>query len=199
LTIEDVDQGQMLSQAEHYMTLVRQLEIDSDDLCVAAGEELVSIVAKKKARIEQRMAITRPLDASKASIMALFKPALDRLEEAETLLRNKITVYAEAKRQRQLTALGQVLVHRGETLPLEAVEEAKELVIPGVGFSGRWVVDEIVDPAALLHYVADNYELCKRFVSIETAKLNRHAQDCGGACVIPGVTFKKVTGTRVGG
>lgn len=74
--------------------------IDSPTMLAQAVDDAKAIKAKTQELTEKRMAITRPLDQAKAAVMDLFRPALERLDDAAKHLRIAIDDYSERERQR---------------------------------------------------------------------------------------------------
>lgn len=79
------------------------------DFTIATVEEyeasaggLKAIKAKQRELNDLRLTLTRPLDDAKGRIMALFKPAGDRLARAETLIKAGMLAFSrEEERRRQ--------------------------------------------------------------------------------------------------
>jgi hypothetical protein len=61
----------------------------------AGGHDLKSVKAMQKALVDRRMKITRPMDAAKAEVMDLFRPAIGRLEEAETHIKTAMIAFKD--------------------------------------------------------------------------------------------------------
>lgn len=71
--------------------------IDSPEMYQAAGDELRDIATKAKQIEETRLSLTRPLDESKRRIMDLFRVPLDRLQQAEQVLRSAMLTWKKAE------------------------------------------------------------------------------------------------------
>lgn len=71
---------------------------DASDYALAA-DELKAIKAKMSALEEQRMSITRPMDAAKKMVMDLFRGPLDALAKAEGTFKRSMLAY-DAEQQR---------------------------------------------------------------------------------------------------
>ena len=86
--------------AEQGYSLALAIKVDSQEMYEIAGEELRSFVTRRKQMEEMRLAITRPMDAAKAKVMDLFRAPLDRLGQAESLLRDEMSTYQRAEREK---------------------------------------------------------------------------------------------------
>lgn len=78
---------------------IGELVVDADTLEIASAE-LIDIATRRRKLDEKRKELTRPLDASKAGIIALFKVPDEHLENAENTLRRAITAYQTSERNR---------------------------------------------------------------------------------------------------
>ena len=81
--------------AENSYEVALAVTIDSQEMLDIAGDELRSIVTRKKEIEELRLSITRPMDEAKSRVMDLFKVPTNRLVDAENLLRTEITRYTQ--------------------------------------------------------------------------------------------------------
>lgn len=86
-------------------------KIESAQVYNMANADLTAIKTRMTALTEQRMTITRPMDAAKKAVMNLFAPAIAHLEEAERIIKHGMTGFitaqerarrAEEERQRRL-------------------------------------------------------------------------------------------------
>lgn len=82
--------AELLTTADKALEEARAVVIDSQDMAEIANEELVSIKRKAKALDEQRKAIVDPLNLAVKNINALFKPALERLDTAEGIVKTAL-------------------------------------------------------------------------------------------------------------
>lgn len=86
--------------AEQTYELAQAYTVDSPEMYALAGEELRDIATKAKQLEETRLSLTRPIDESKRRIMDLFRGPLDRLKEAEGLLRQSMLTWKRAEDER---------------------------------------------------------------------------------------------------
>lgn len=103
--------------------------IDSPMMYELAAAELQDLQAKYKALEDKRFGITRPMDAAKKAVMALFNPALARLETAINGLKGSMLVYdKEAKRKAavQQALLDQIAENQRKALAAEQAKQAEE-------------------------------------------------------------------------
>lgn len=122
-----------IQQADAKYQLADAYVIDSPEMYEMAGEELRAIATKLKEVEETRLSITRPLDETKRRVMDLFHRPLERLEEANSLLRGRMLEYkreedrkaAEARAAAERAA--ELERQRLERERVEAEERAREL------------------------------------------------------------------------
>lgn len=74
--------------------------IDSPEMYQAAGEELREIATKARQIEDTRLSLTRPIDDAKRRIMDLFRGPLDRLNEAQTVLRRSMLAWKQSEDER---------------------------------------------------------------------------------------------------
>lgn len=99
-------QGDLLAPAELAVVMANELVIDSQEMADAAADELRAIARRKDALDKQRKELTSPLDEFKKKVMDLFRPAIDRLGEAEGILKRSLLAWNnEQTRLRQLEDL----------------------------------------------------------------------------------------------
>lgn len=101
-----VDATQTVAEQSQYADMALAMaqaygEITSQSVCAVAAVELRQIVTKRKELNEARLRITRPMDEAKAAVMDLFRPALERLEQAETFLKGKVDGFLALEEQRR--------------------------------------------------------------------------------------------------
>lgn len=74
-------------EANALLDVAKAYTIDSPEMYELATDELRNIATAKARMTETRLSITRPMDAAKARVMDLFRAPLERLEEADRVLR----------------------------------------------------------------------------------------------------------------
>lgn len=94
----------LMAAADAVNAVVVGIKIDSQMMYEYAAVELVDLAEKRKALEEQRFAITRPMDTSKANTIALFKPALERMDKAIAALKAEMLTFAQAEKAKQAAA-----------------------------------------------------------------------------------------------
>lgn len=107
----------MLSTAEN-------LEIKTAEEMAASGEMLRTIKGRQGALSAARLDITRPMDAAKKRVMALFQPAIDRLAQAETTIKAAILTYTQAQEQERREAQAE-LNAAAERTRTQLIEQAE--------------------------------------------------------------------------
>lgn len=184
---------QLLQEYETY-------EIKTLDDCEHAASVLIDVKSRSKALEERRKEITKPLDDAKASVMNLFRPAVDGFSKLERILKPKIRKYHdEIERQRKEEEAKALEKARKEREKLEKqAEKAREKgqeekadmlesracsvvaqptadipKIGGVQTRGRWVA-EVTNVRAMCLAIA-NGELPEMLVSFKQVELNKIA------------------------
>ncbi|KAF1008954.1 MAG: hypothetical protein GAK28_00586 [Luteibacter sp.] len=94
----EVAQAGQLAERAHDIALA--VKIDCPEMLAIASDELRGIVTRRKEIEDLRFSITRPMDAAKQKVMDLFRAPLDRLGQAESLLRDEVTRYQRAEREK---------------------------------------------------------------------------------------------------
>lgn len=87
------DEQALTLDAQQALDLARSMVIDCPPMLDLAAAELREVKRKAKALEEQRMELTRPLDATKKGIMDLFRAPLDYLTQAEAAIKRAIATY----------------------------------------------------------------------------------------------------------
>lgn len=104
--------------------------ITSNDDLQEASAALVSIASKVKKLNDERMSITRPIDAAKANVVAKFKPFIDELAAREAALRKAITTYQSERAAAQRAEEARL---RDERQALQVAAEKKALRLASEG------------------------------------------------------------------
>lgn len=90
------------AKATSILAEAQALRIETPDQYMAAGDELKRIKAQAAAIEAKRKAITEPLDRSKKEVMDFFRPALEQLTTAETVIKRQLVEFdREQQRIRQ--------------------------------------------------------------------------------------------------
>lgn len=94
-------------RASRFLSEAAAFEVDSPQLAELAAVDLRKINTLAKEIDDERKSITRKLDDVKASIINLFRPAVDYLTQAESTLKYALTKYldAEEKKRREEEAI----------------------------------------------------------------------------------------------
>ena len=79
--------------AQQALQVAQSYVIDDDDMYAAAGEELRTIVTRSRQLEELRKSITAPMDEAKRRVMDFFRVPLERLQEAERVLKLGMGTY----------------------------------------------------------------------------------------------------------
>lgn len=95
-------EGELMLVADRAYAMATELVIDSPEMAEAAAEELRAVARRKDELDKQRKEFTGPLDDLKKKIMDLFRRPIDRLAEAEGVLKRALLNWnaeQEAKRR----------------------------------------------------------------------------------------------------
>lgn len=119
----ELAEGLAASQDKRITVLVKSagdLVIDSTEDLKVGTELLREVKGRKTDLTEQRLSITRPMDAAKKRVMELFRPALDKLDNFEKSVKGAMLAYAREQERLQC--------EEQERLNLEAERERKRLL-----------------------------------------------------------------------
>ena len=202
--------------ADAYATVATKEEHDM------AVEDLKLMKSKTKSLLDQRMAMTRPLDETKKQIIALFKVPLDALAEAERITKGGVGGYlarVEAERRRieaeaqerarkereKLEKAAEKAAEKGQTERAEALQEQAENVATpkvakrakggGAHTQARWSA-EVTDKMELIKAVAAG-TAPHTLLDVNTTVLNKQAEVLKDAFCIPGAKAVKKTSVVV--
>lgn len=101
--------------------------IDSPMMYELAGAELVDLQETYKRLEEQRLAITRPMDAAKKLIMDLFRKPLERLDAQIKLLKGSMLTYDQEQKRKaavQQALLDKIATEQRAQLAAESARQA---------------------------------------------------------------------------
>lgn len=103
--------------------------IDGPMMYQLAAAELVDLQAKYKEIEDQRFSITRPMDAAKKAVMALFSPPLVRINGAITKLKTAMLEYEQEEKRKaaiRQVALDQIAANTRAALEKEQAKQDEE-------------------------------------------------------------------------
>ena len=162
---------------------------------------LKTIKQKKKKIDEVRKSLTRPLDAAKKRIMDFFRPAENKLAEAENTIEKTILDFRaeerkrveeeqkkaaeEAKKKENLEMQKTVVATTAEVATVTTKEEPK---LSGVAEVTRWKA-VVVDKKALIKHIAETGQL-ENLIEFSNKELNALATATKGTISVPGIEFK---------
>lgn len=93
VTVNTPDSAAMQQEADSTLMMAQTLSIDSPALYELAAGDLKSVKRRITELDEQRKAITKPLDTAKAAVMDLFRAPIERLQQAESQLKQAMLTY----------------------------------------------------------------------------------------------------------
>ena len=220
LTIPRPD-GVLFKNAENMLVVAQDYQITTPDMALAAGEDLRAVKTLAKQLEEKRIAITGPINKGLQEVNALFKPAKEWLERAETLLKGKLLHYQaeerrkadeaqaradeEARRQREkleaqaTKAEASGKIEKAETLREQAQTQVAPIVMSAApkigGLAAReiWKA-EITDKAALVRHIFEARPDLLPIIEINQSALNAQARSLKEALNLPGVKVIKEAG-----
>lgn len=190
-------------QAGKFGTLTTDEEVD------AAGRLAVKVKTELEALNNERLRITRPIDAHKAAIIDAVRPLTSRLEEIDQHLKGALDEQRRAEQARldgeaaaKEAAFQRALSNGDHAAAQAAIEEQlaspardKAYMPAGTGTGGRWYA-LVVDFEAFVAWCAAEKELV--YLLPNGSALNAIASATKGPSLIPGVSFKKKEWVTVG-
>ena len=217
LTYNRPKESVLTKSADRVLAVAQSIVIDSPEMADIAATELVSIKARAKELDEERKRITKPMDDAKKAVMDIYKPAIERLGQAETVLKNAITAYqreqnrladlaaAEAARKareeaEKMAAKAEKLEAKGRPEDAEALRNVAAMTaaapvtasrptkLAGVSTRKVWKAN-VADRAAAIKAMADN-PAYQHLLTIDESALNKLAAAMKNPnCPIAGVVF----------
>lgn len=207
--------------------IVEAIQIDSPEMYAMAGEELVGVKAKIKTLTDQRLTITRPMDAAKKAVMDLFKGPISKLENAESVLKRGMLAYdaeqrriaaaAQAQAEKEAAAARAVLQQQAEeaaregddvmamtlaaTAEMVTAQPEQPVAAPaakGVATTTRWTAEVTDKLEYIKHVLAARPDLIDT-VQIDMKPLNQLAVALKDKFNIPGAKAVPVSGLSVRG
>jgi len=193
-----IDCKKILQNSEA-LEISTQVELDN------ANSALRIVKTKLKELEEDRKKLTQPLESVKKSIIAKYKPAIEMLEKAESLIKRGMIVFTEkieAERRKQEEELRRKMLEKAEKAEAKGkVEKAKEIrqqaelttvvskieTPKGVSYREIWKY-KIVDETLLeRQYLIPNHDM-----------LSKMATATKGAIEVKGVQFysEKIIASR---
>lgn len=203
----------LMQDAEKTLQLVRDYQIQTAADYEGAAEQLKAIKSKAKSLDEQRKAITKPLDDAKQQVMNLFRPPLQFLADAESLIKRgmadfqreqeRLRLEAQRKAEEQARKEQERLARRAKQAAEKGqADKAEQLAMQaqmvqapvvafekpkaaGVSVRKNWKAD-VVDFDALVKAVAAG-KAPARLLMVNTTELNKIAKALQADTDIPGV------------
>jgi hypothetical protein len=194
--------------AAQALETAKAIVIDSDMMLEIAMEER-GLLKQQLDHIEaERMAITRPIDAAKKSVMDFFKKLTTPREEAVAVIDTAVRgwrkkeadrlalEHAEAEANARKEAEAKAAAAAGKVEEAEVLQQTAAVVIAapiaplakvaGATFPKTWV-GEVTDVPAFLRYLADHIDR-QGCIEFKKSELNALARSVKKAVVIPGFT-----------
>lgn len=178
------------AEASSVLMALRDWPCDTTEDEASLAEILGAIKGRAKELEEMRTSITGPLNAAKAAVDALFKPAKTGLAEAESIIKAKLAeahTRREAANQARLQAAS-ASAQAGDTASaaasLAAVDRAKPA---GVSFRVAWSCQ-----------IEDSTKVPREWLTVDVAAVKAHLARFNDTPLepepVPGLKFSKVVG-----
>lgn len=170
--------------ADQWSALLEPFNITNDEEQANVAGVLRDVKARNKYLEERRKEITVPLNNALKAVNDLFRPARERFDNIEKMLKGKIAAYLEEKSQANVATLHAAAA---APTPAEAQQTITQVVPiePPQGVSVRYVWKyEVIAPEAVPHHYCspDPYKI-KEYMDFMLS----HNSEPG----IPGVNFFK--------
>ena len=217
LTYSQPKASALTQSAERVLAVAKSISVDSNEMAEIAAAELTTIKGRVKELDEERKRITKPMDDAKKAVMDIYKPAIEKLGQAETILKAAITSFQneqrrladlaaaeEARKAREeaqkLAAKAEKLEAKGKTEDAEAMRNVAAMTVAApvtvaaptklAGVSSRKVWKaSVTDRAAAIKAMADN-PAYQHLLTIDESALNKLAAAMKNPnCPIAGVVF----------
>lgn len=194
--------------------------VDSPEMFEYAASEAKAAKAQLKRLTEERFSATRPLDASKAVIMAWFKPAQDYLEKAVLGHESKMLAYnrEQARLKAEAEATARTKARAEQTrLDKEADARAAQACASGNLDEAREILESVptvpvavvtVDVAPKVsgisartnwkHRITDASLIPREYLIPNDQMLGAMARSTKNSVQIPGVEFYSTEGLAIG-
>lgn len=194
-------------------SVVSELVIDSKDMAEIGAAMIRQLKETRTSVTEARLSITRPMDEAKKRAMALFNPLVEKCDELEKSVRDKLTTYMLAERARadaenerrrleaenvaaELASQADAAAEAGdasEAAALAAIAEISRSAVStvtasapkGAGIRSLWK-HEIKDFRALVHAAAADDTLLPLLMPNDT-EIGQRARSLKSAMVVPGI------------
>jgi hypothetical protein len=172
-------------EARDLLTLIAAADIETQADMDELGTIQRQAFTKGKELTEERLKLTRPIDATKTGILNLFKPAIGYWGAIEEACKQKIQVFREAAKAEQDAALAAVAAAGGEADPSTLVVAHGQGVLSLPATSGEkikytWTTSDEKK-------VPDEY---KRWV-LDTEKIDLEVDRKGLKTEIPGIRVER--------
>ena len=207
----------LTQSADRVLAVAKAIVVDSPEMAEIAATELVSIKARAKELDEERKRITKPMDDAKKAVIDVYKPAIEKLGQAETALKTSILAYQkeqqriadlaaaeEARKAREeaekLRAKAEKMEAKGKTEDADALRNVAAMTVAApvtvaaptklAGVSSRkvWKAN-VTDRSAAIKALAEN-PAYQHLLTIDEAALNKLAAAMKNPnSPIPGVVF----------
>lgn len=214
---KQIQQAANESGAERALAHANEMAVDSPKALDEAGTFIKRVTAAEKRLNDTRLGLTRPIDEAKKKVMDLFKPAVERFNEAKMIARRKAGAYQEEERQRREAEaraaaekaakeqerrqkLAEKALERGDAAKAEEHEAKAEqaaVAVPtaqapkakGVALRTYYTV-QVLDMKKLCAAVAEG-RVPAHVVQLHQGEANKFAGATKGAVDIPGCTIHK--------
>lgn len=193
-----------------------EVTISSDNEMEQVATLLRSIKTRAKELSEKRLEITRPIDESKARVMAMFRPIEDKLKNAEGIIKrgilsweakiaaenkrlqdeaNKAAKEAEDRRKAALVMKAETAIAEGKPeLAVAYVEKAEAVIVAPVNIALERRAAGISIPKIWKFRIVDRDLIPDEFWILDETKIGKVVKAMKETTKIPGVeAFEEAT------
>jgi len=199
-----------IDQAENELQTVKSYVICNDQQYSGTADMLKSIKAKINTLETKRKDITSPMDSAKKAVMDLFRPALEKLEGAERMLKNKMMDYQheldrkasaaqalldeQARKDRaKLEARAEKAAAKGDTDKADDLQAQATAVVAPVVEAAKPKVAGVNTVTRWKFRIKDDKLIPREYLIPNEKVLQALATSSKGSLAIPGVEFYSET------
>jgi hypothetical protein len=175
---EQLEIIQEKTEAEQFLTALASVEVTTNEQVELANGLLVDVKASIKRLEARRVSATGPMNKALKEVNGWFKPVIGVYQEAETLLKSKISAAIRASQAVQDAALAEVSITTVPGGEILAVAHGRDVVETPSNISIRHVWKFTIENAAIVP---------RGFCSPDPELIRAHVSTYGQERPIPGV------------
>lgn len=191
-------------KAQQALSLADSLEIVDAESYAIATEELKAIKSKYREIEEQRKGLKKPIDEAARRIQGFFRPPLDFLSQAESVIKRKITDWnaeqdrirreaqrkadEQARKERErLEARARKAEESGKAEKAEQLAQQAETVTPAIVPTETPKAKGISTRTVWRFRITDKSKIPDQYKSVDEKKIAGVVRSLGEDTAIPGV------------